>query len=103
MLLEVVALAGYVRLEDLAGGEAHAGDLALGRVGLLGLGGEDLHHDALALRVGVEEGRLGERLFGRGLAAHRLVERAEGGRGGVEGGGGGGAWEEGCAREREEV
>ena len=79
-----MSLARYVRLEDFPRREAHAGDFALGRVGLFGLGGEDLHHDALALRVGVEQGRLGEGGFGRGLAAHGLVERAECGRGGVE-------------------
>lgn len=54
MLLEIMSLARYVRLEDFPRREAHAGDFALGRVGLFGLGGEDLHHDALALRVGVE-------------------------------------------------
>ena len=80
-----MSLAGNVRLEDLAGREAHAGDLALGRVGLLGLGGEDLHDDALALRVGIEEGGFGECFFGWGLAAHCLVERSECRGGGVEG------------------
>jgi hypothetical protein len=81
-----MALARYVRLEDFSGCEAHTGDFALGRVGLFGLGGEDLHHDALALRVGVEQGRFGEDFFGFGGAfeAHGLVERAECGRGGVE-------------------
>jgi len=95
-----MSLAGYVRLEDLSGREAHAGYLALGRVGLLGLGGEDLHDDALALRVGVEQGGFGEGFFGWGLAAHCLVERSEGRCGGVEGVGG--AWwvvVECCARE----
>ena len=103
-----MSLAGYIRLEDLAGREAYAGNLALGRVGLFGLSGEDLHDDALPLRVGVEQGRLGEGFFGWVFAAHGLVERAERRCGGVEGVG----WEWGalrveggecCAREEVQV
>ena len=58
-----MALAGYIHLEDLARREVRAGDLALGQVGLLRLGGEDLHDDALALRVGVERRALWRALF----------------------------------------
>jgi hypothetical protein len=43
-----------------------------------------LHHDALPLRVGVQEGGLGQGLFRGVLATHGLVERSEGRRGGVE-------------------
>ena len=59
MLLEVVPLTGYVRLEDLARREPHAGDFAFRRVGLFGLRGEHLHDDAFPLGVVVQERRLG--------------------------------------------
>ena len=85
MLLEVVALSGYVRLEDLPRREPHARDLAFRRVGLFGLRGEYLHDDALPLRVVVQEGRPGQSPFVRTFTTHRLVERSECWRGGVEG------------------
>ena len=59
MLLEVVPLAGYVRLEDLPRGEPHPRDFTLRRVGVLGFRGENLHDDALPLGIVVQEGRLG--------------------------------------------
>jgi len=85
VLLEVVPLSGYVRLEDLPRREPHARDLAFRRVGLLGLRGEDLHDDALPLGVVVQEGGPDQSLFVRTSTAHRLVERSECWRGGVEG------------------
>lgn len=84
VLLEVVPLAGNVRLEDLPRGEPHSRDFALRRVGFLGLRGENLHDDALPLGVVVQKGRLGKGLFGSTVTAHRLVERSERRGGGVE-------------------
>src|SRR5215217_6746131 len=54
VLLEVVLLAGDVRSDFLAVAQPHAGDLAQGRVGLLGGHGLDLEADAPLLRGGLE-------------------------------------------------
>lgn len=51
MLLDVVALAGDVGRDGLAGGQAHTRRLTLARVGLLGPRDADLDAHALALRV----------------------------------------------------
>lgn len=85
VLLEVVALAGYVSLEDLARREPHAGHLAFRRVGLFGFRGEDLHDDAFPLGIVVQEGSLGQGLLWPRFATHGLVERSECWSGGVEG------------------
>lgn len=94
VLLDVVALAGYVGGDEGAARELDARRLALARVGLLGA------HDADAQAHALERGRarVGER-GGHGVAralaladaAQDLVERGgAGGRGGKRGGGGGG-------------
>jgi hypothetical protein len=59
VLLEIVALAGYVCLEDLPRREPHAGNFTFRRVGFLGLRGEHLHDDAFPLGIVVEKGRFG--------------------------------------------
>jgi hypothetical protein len=85
VLLQVMSLPRYVRLENFPGREPHAGDFTLCGVWLFGLRGEHLHDDALPLGIGIEQGRLGKRLFGRVFATHCLVERPECWRGRVEG------------------
>jgi len=59
VLLKVVPLAGYVRLEDFSRREPHAGDFTLSRVGLFGLRDEHLHDDAFPLGIVVQKGRIG--------------------------------------------
>src|SRR5262249_57911659 len=57
VLLQVVPLAGDVRRDLDLVGEAHAGDLAQGRVRLLGRHDLDLQADALLLRA-AQQGRV---------------------------------------------
>lgn len=73
VLLQVVALAGNVGVDDLVVRELDTGDLTDGRVGLTGLLGEDTDTDALLLEAGIERRRLRLLFEGLAAAAHDLV------------------------------
>src|SRR5690606_15140177 len=74
VLLQVVALAGDVGRDLDAAGEAHAGDLAQCRVGLLGRVGEHARAHTTALRRALEGRRLGLGRLGLAALADQLLD-----------------------------
>src|SRR3990172_2836694 len=78
VLLEVVADAGDVAGDLDLRGQAHAGDLAQGRVRLLGRHRVDAGADATTLRRPLQGRALGLRLAGLAAVAHQLLDRGHG-------------------------